>query len=285
MGGVGEPGHDDMKPVRILLALVVLSLATDSLAGGPPGRPVPPQPIPSSPQRPPLTPGGSPRIEAPDPACANMFDQPLITLGLSDGPIWPGSSVTLAWEVKDRRPGIAWGYPVQLRSNFALSSPLPHPAPRSGSYRFVAGRSPMTRTFTLETRCGHKSVIYARVPDPSIRSVTPSRGLPYDRVEVRGIGFTGGGIVPRGSLRVGDQSARVETWTDNSVLFQVPESVARNTTVGIQLHRAPDGSPPLVSNVLPFRIDAAASHREITGIDFIGTLDPRYLRPGGGGLR
>jgi hypothetical protein len=113
----------------------------------------------------------------------------------------------------------------------------------------------------------------------------PSRGVPYDRIEVRGTGFTGGGIVPRGSLRVGDQSVRTETWTDTSVVFQVPESLARNTSVSIRLHHPSATMIFLASTSLPFRIDTSARHREIAGIDFIGTLDPEYVRPGGGGLR
>jgi len=267
------------------VALVVLIPATNSLAGGPPGRPVPQQPLPTPPPRPPLTPGGSPRIGAPDPFCASLVNQPLITLRLGEGPIWPGLSATLTWEVKDRRPGIAWAHPVHLRSSFTVSPPLLDPAPHAGSFSVVAGRSPMTGTFTLETRCGQKVVNYARTPDPHIRSVTPSRGVPYDRVEVRGTGFTGGGIVRRGSLRVGDQSVGVDTWTDTSIVFQVPESIARNTTVSIRLHHPSATMVSLSSNVLPFRIDTSARHREITGIDFTGSLDPQYFRPGGGGLQ
>ena len=273
-----------MKRLKIIVALSMLMSPLISLAQ-PPGRPVPAQPIPSSPQPPPLTPGGSPRIEAPDPSCVGLMNQPLITLRLSEGPIWPGLSVTLTWDVRDRRPGIAWAHPVQLRSSFALSHLLPDPSSRSGRYSFIAGPTPMTGTFTLQTRCGQKTVSYARVVDPHILSVTPSRGVPYDRIEVRGTGFKGGGIVPHGVLRIGDQSAHVETWTDTSVVFQVPESIGRNTTVSIRLQHPSATTISLVSNTRPFRIDTSARHREITGIDFIGTLDPEYLRPGGGGLR
>lgn len=96
--------------------------------------------------------------------CA-LSAQPLITLTLSPA-IRPGSRATLIWDVRDRRPGIAWGYPVHIQTPAGLPIEMPDPAPRSGQRTFtaVAGVLRAGESFALETRCGRKTVPYDVTP-------------------------------------------------------------------------------------------------------------------------
>ncbi|MEO8055028.1 MAG: hypothetical protein ABI768_07735 [Acidobacteriota bacterium] len=170
--------------VRIA-ALAVLSAAALRAPDASAQFPLTPRPTPILPagQREPLPPGPGGAPPNVDP-CQVFNNQPVVSLSLSPAEIYREDSITATWEVRDRRPGVQWGFPVQLVSSFGASPHFPDPVGRSGSHTFttpsVQGR------ITLKTRCGEKHADFERISDGFLDAVEPARGAPRSNVTLRG---------------------------------------------------------------------------------------------------
>jgi hypothetical protein len=193
-------------------------------------------------------------------------NQALVTLTLEPATIYQGDRVTLRWEVKDRRPNVAWASPVRIRCSFRLAEALPSSVPTSGSYSFVAGASPHHGTFTLSTGSAlfysEKAVEYNVALPPSITRLTvetstgrftvAGRGTTGDRVGIIGTNFgerRGGGEV---NLTINNRTAAlpVQSWSDERIIVRVPT----NAPAGSGAIQVSVGGGRLVSNGLPFTV-------------------------------
>lgn len=190
----------------------------------------------------------------------NRDNQALITFTLEPAVIYPGDRVTLRWTVRDRRPNVAWGDPVHIRSSFRVAPALPDPAQRSGTHSFVAGAAPERGSFTLGTGGAlyyvEKTVEFRVEQTPSISRLTvedspghfsvASRGTTGQRLRIIGSDF-------------GEQQARsevqfisggsnltmpVESWSDERLVVRVPN----NAPSGEGNIRVTKGGGRLVSN-------------------------------------
>jgi hypothetical protein len=155
------------------LPIVLLLLSAASLAGSwpvsaqiPPPKPTPklrPQPGPIVPQ------------ECPD------LDRPLISLTLDPERPCPGDTVTLRWQVRDRRRGVAWAHPVTITAPPGLPVDIPDPAGNKGSESFtaVAGVLRAGGEFVLATHCGTRTVAWEVLVPPVIDE---ARALDGERI-------------------------------------------------------------------------------------------------------
>lgn len=188
----------------------------------PPGRPVP---------------GAGPRAAPPDP-CADLRSRPFITLTLEPAEIFPDDRVTLSWDVRDTRPGIAWSQPVHVHRTFRVGDVIPDPAPSRGSVSWIAPRSILNGTFTVSTPCGQKSVTYALEQTPRIDRVTPERATLGQSVTIHGDHF-GVRHVPkppseaRFTIGHGTFNLDVKSWTNQRIEATLPRVPAGEGTLRV----------------------------------------------------
>lgn len=250
-----------------LVALLLLT-PTVLLAQFPPNRPGPTPTIPSGPRVP--TPGAG-QFSPPDP-CQDMMSQPLVTLSLSPAEIYREDSITLTWEVRDRRPQIQWAYPVRIETS-GVQPPFPDPAPLRGSHTFTSAA--MSGRVTLRTRCGDRSASWDRIPDAILRSLDPARGSVGSRVVLRGEQFGR----ERGSSRVeivsGNQTRSMETrqWGEGSIEATVPNMPAGPALIRLVKggRRPTTGIAFRVVKVIPF--DSNLASQAVAGLG----LAPGFL--------
>lgn len=218
------------RPSRVLLASAVLALPALLRAQGgqtptpfvPPGRPAP---------------GSGPRVAPPDP-CADLRNRPLITLTLAPAEIFPDDRVTLSWDVRDTRPGIAWSQPVHVHRTFRIGDVIPDPAPSRGTVSWIAPRSIHSGTFTVSTLCGQKAVTYTLEQTPRIDRVTPERGTLGQTIAIHGDHF-GVRHVPKPPSEVrftidgGMFLLDIKTWTNQRVEVTLSRLPAGNGQIRI----------------------------------------------------
>lgn len=105
-------------------------------------------------------------------------DRPLINFSLDPERPCPGDTVTLRWQVRDRRQGVAWAHPVTITSPPGLPVDLPDPAGNKGSESFtaVAGVLRAGGEFTLATLCGKRTLAWEVLVPPLIDEVQTLAG-------------------------------------------------------------------------------------------------------------
>lgn len=152
------------RVARLSLVALTLSLA----ATGPAAERMPPKP----------TPPVGPRLGPFRPGQCAEIDRPLITLTLDPARPCPGETVTLRWQVKDRRRDVAWADPVTLTAPAGLAVDLPRPAGNKGSRSFaaIAGLLHAGGDFTLATRCGTRTLAWEVGMPPLLREVRDLAG-------------------------------------------------------------------------------------------------------------
>ena len=204
-----------------LVALLLLAPAI-LIAQFPPERPGPTPAIPTGPREP--RPPGPGQFPLPDP-CQDFSNQPVVTLSLTPAEIYQGDSITATWEVRDRRPGIQWGYPVHIETPAPPQPRFPDPAPRVGSHTFttptVSGR------VTLRTRCGEHSVDWVRIHDAVLRILQPETGSGGSTVRIRGSWFGERQGSSRVEIIAGGQTRTmaVTSWGDALIEATVPNGM------------------------------------------------------------
>ena len=252
-----------MRKRRLLPSVVLLSLSSVALFAQQPGPPRPAPTIPTGPREPqPPGPKGVPPL--PDP-CQDITNQPLITLALSPAEIYREDSITASWEVRDRRPGVQWGYPVHLET-FGPQPRFPDPAPRAGSHTYttpsVSGR------VTLKTRCGEKRVDWERIPDASLEAVEPARGAPGSRVRLRGSQFGNAQGRSHAEIVRGNQAQWLDvvSWGNGLIEVTVPEVPTGPATVRV----VKGGRRPTAGRgfrvVKSFTVDSAVAGAALTSL-------------------
>lgn len=220
---------------RLLLFLAALSLPGLTQAQERVMTPSTPFPPPESPLSPAL--GVTPRAAPPD-TCADLLNHPLLTLTLEPAVIYPDDSVTLRWEVRNRRPGLAWTQPVHLRRTFRIEPIIPDPAPASDSRTWIAQRSIRNGTFTVATLCGQKTVVYTLEQPPRIDWVTPDKGGLAQPVAIHGDDF-GVRQQPkppsevRFSIEGGMFLLNVKSWTNRRIDVTLPSLPAGDGVIRI----------------------------------------------------
>ena len=101
------------------------------------------------------------------------LDRPLISFSLDPERPCPGDTVTLRWQVRDRRRDVAWAHPVTITSPPGLPVDIPDPAGNKGSESFtaVAGVLRAGGEFTLTTRCGERTLPWEVLVPPLVDEV------------------------------------------------------------------------------------------------------------------
>jgi endonuclease/exonuclease/phosphatase family metal-dependent hydrolase len=231
--------------------------------------------------------GRTPQNKKPD-LGANAGNQVLITFDLLPATIYEGDRVTLRWEVKDRRPGVAWGSPVHISSSFNIVPAIPDPAPVSGSHSFTAGASHRRGTFTLTTGTalsrGEKTIEYRVELTPSISRLSvdsdradfllSTRAHRDDRVELVGSNFGQQQAANQVTLRINGQSLPMPVlfWSEQRILVRVHNI----TPIGSGTVEVSKGSGRLVSNRVSIDI-VANTAPPVTPLLSFGR--PRIVRP------
>jgi hypothetical protein len=183
--------------------------------------------------------------------------------------VCPGGQQTLTWEVRDSRPGVAWGYPVHIRVPAGVPLGIPDPAPNSGTRAFTAMagvlRAGPPFTITLTTRCGSKNASFQVVDPPSLGelhaefSKPVNSGRPGSSVRLAGNGFGDrrGGVFFRPSAFIPARPLEIRRWSNTEILANLPNYKAALETFeyidGSILMQA-TGPPSCVSNTLSIRI-------------------------------
>src|SRR5512140_2368860 len=202
-----------MNAKRIVLAAALLPFLAASLLAQMPTPPRPAPTFPTGPREP--RPQGSGQFTPPDP-CQDFSNQPLITLTLSPSEIYREDAITATWAVRDRRPGVQWGYPVHIEA-FGAQPPFADPASRASSHRFSTPA--VSGHVVVRTRCGEKRVSWDRISDAFLESVAPARGPVGSTVRLTGSQFGGQKLASRVEIVRGAQTWTMETpnWGNVSI--------------------------------------------------------------------
>jgi hypothetical protein len=135
------------------------------------------------------------------------------------------------WEVRNRMIGLPqeWSWPVTLRSSFSPPGMPQSPVARVSALTFNAPDEPMSGTFTLETRCGQKSVDYRRETSPSILALNKEEASPGKALRISGHHFGAQRGGSQAALSIGAQSfaMSVDRWADDAVDVRIPNNAPR----------------------------------------------------------
>lgn len=213
-------------------------------------------------------------------ANTNTNNQVLITFVLEPATIYEGDRVTLRWEVKDRRPGVAWALPVHITSSFSIAPPIPNPAPLSGSHSFTAVAAHRRGAFTLTTGAvllrSEKTIEYRVELTPSISRLTvendradfllSSRAHRDDRIELVGSNFGQRRGTSQVTLRINGQihPMPIQYWSDERIVVRVHNI----TPLGSGTVEVRKGSGRSVSNRVAVEIVAKTAPRVLPLLSF-----------------
>lgn len=197
-----------------------------------------------------------------------LTEMPRISLSLSSPTVCPGLQQTLTWEVRDPRPGVAWGYPVHIRVPAGVPLAIPDPAPSSGSRAFTATagvlRAGLPFTITLTTRCGSKTAAFQVVDPPSLGELHAEFSKPVNsgrpgssvRLVGNGLGDLRGGVFFRPSAFIPAKALEIHSWSNTEIRAKLPNYSALENFEYIDgsILMQATGPPSCVSNTLSIRI-------------------------------
>jgi hypothetical protein len=162
-------------------------------------------------------------------------ERPQISFSLDPERPCPGDTVTLRWQVRDRRQGVAWAHPVTITSPPGLPVDIPDPAGNKGSESFtaVAGVLRAGGEFTLATLCGKRTLAWEVLVPPHVDEVqtlageriTEARQGTLVRLVGRGFGDPGDDTRPLVDfLREGENAVRLKriNFSDTELTVMLP---------------------------------------------------------------
>jgi hypothetical protein len=162
-------------------------------------------------------------------------DRPQVSFTLDPEQPCPGDTVTLRWQVRDPRRGVAWAHPVTITHPPGLPVEIPDPAGNKGSVSFtaVAGVLRAGGEFTLTTRCGSRTLTWEVLVPPHIDEVRDRDGERIDAARQgrlvwlvgRGFGNPGDDARPVVEfVREGERPVRLNriNFSDTELTVQLP---------------------------------------------------------------